>query len=664
MSRKFRRFFQVVLVLVLYCVATIAYKGQVSEPETNSFDERNLDAVNFQQQFRLSPQEQYQQEIQSTTRQFDTFASTLKRILPQRSRNPHLIDDPRLKSSTTEPTPKIYRPYPDYGSKEWKSSHRGSFKPCMGPRGKEVTDNLDDQVSAYVGTPKGFPTTLFGSHKAVGLDESLSFDRYTRYGAYGYAEDESNVENWAQPSKVNWNGVDWGTLQDQCAAINADRFDAQSQGPNSHIAPEARTAILIRSYTGKTFSDNDIVNLRAMVSELSLQSGGEYKVVLLTHVKDDSVPLDDPTVWQWLLQENIPREFWGITHFWNMPQVVGNYPELSPELMDVHHSQWLPVQQYTLQNPQFEYIWNWEIDTRFTGHYYEFADRVANFGSRQPRRGIWERSERFYIPGYHGDYDGRYRSFVDAQSGLGVWGAMPMRLANGEEIIRQGPAPPVPVASQDPYQWGVGEQADLMVFLPMFNPINTEWVIRNEVFGYLAAETPRRAALITHSRLSRRLILTMDSENRAGRHMSAEMFHVSTAFIHGFKGVSVPHPVYSDRLLPSDRVSRWFNSGVNGRSGSTMDSPFSWGRESRFKDVSWYYRANLPGRLYWNFLGWEKEGTGGPQYEEENGRYCLPSILFHPVKDVQPDADSTHYDFDADNGSIATPDELAHINNP
>ncbi|EKV12625.1 hypothetical protein PDIG_42260 [Penicillium digitatum PHI26] len=598
----------------------------------------------------------------TSNRQFDGFDSTLKRVLPQRSRNPHLTDDPRLKSSTSGPTPKIYRPYPDYGSEEWKNSHRGSFKSCIGPRGKAITDNLDDQVSAYAGVLKGFPTTIFGSHKAVGLEESLSFDRYTRYGAYGFAEDEKNVENWIRPTKVDWNIVDWGKLQKQCAADNADRFDAQSQGLNMHHAPEARTAVLIRSYTGKEFSDNDIINIRAMVSELSLQSGGEYEVVLLTHVKDDSIQLNDPLVWDRLLNEHIPREFWGITQFWSMPQEVAHYPELNPELMDVHHSQWLSVQQFAIQNPQFEFIWNWEIDTRFTGHYYEFADRVSNFGSRQPRREIWERSERFYIPSYHGNYDDQFRSFVNAQGGTGIWGPMPMRLENGKEFERQGPTPPVPTATQDPYQWGVGEEADLMVFLPIFNPINTEWVIRNEVFGYLGDITPRRASLITHSRLSRRLLLTMDRENREGRHMSAEMFHVSTAFIHGLKGVSVPHPVYSDRLMPSDRVSRWFNSGVNGRSGSTLDSPFSWGRESRFKDVSWYYRANLPGRLYWNFLGWEKEGKGGPQYEEEHGRFCLPSILFHPVKDVRPEADSTHYDFDADNGSIATPDQLAHIN--
>lgn len=179
-----------------------------------------------------------------------------------------------------------------------------------------------------------FPTTIFGSHKAVGLDGSLSFDRYTRYGAYGFGEDEANVENWVRPAKVNWNDVDWGKLQKQCATHNANRFDTHLQGRNNN-APEGRTAVLIRSYTGKEFSENDIINIRAMISELSLQSGGEYEVVLLTHVKDDSIPLDDPLVRKRLLQQNIPREFWGITQFWNMHEEILKYPELDPELMEL-----------------------------------------------------------------------------------------------------------------------------------------------------------------------------------------------------------------------------------------------------------------------------------------------------------------------------------------
>ena len=190
-----------------------------------------------------------------------------------------------------------------------------------------------------------------------------------------------------------------------------------------------------------------------------------------------------------------------------------------------------------------------------------------------------------------------------------MWGPAPFDFRKPFQPL--GPPPPTQHPHEDNYEWGVGEDADFISFLPIFHPIGTKWVIRNEVWGYPTPNTPRRASVITHYRLSRGLLLAMHEENLAGRHMGSELFPASTALLHGLKAVSVPHPIYSDRDLLAKDVDHWFNSGINGRSGSTEDSPFSWGRETRFRDVSWYYRANLPGRLYWNFLGWEKDGTGG-----------------------------------------------------
>lgn len=346
----------------------------------------------------------------------------------------------------------------------------------------------------------------------------------------------------------------------------------------------------------------------------------------------------------------------------------------------VHFSQWLSVQHFMLDNQQFEYFWNWEIDSRMTGHHYEFTEQVAAFGRKQPRKGIWERNERFYVPEYHGDYDTQFRQLVATQATPGIWGPMPIADFEGGKVQPMGPWPPVNDEADDQFEWGVGEEADYLGFLPAFNPRFTDWVIRNQVYGYLGEDTPRRATLITHSRLSRRLLMAMDEENLQGRHMGSEIFPASTALLHGFKGVSVPHPIYSDQKMPGKRADRWFNSGVDGKAGNNRDSPFSWGRESRFEWVSWYYRANLPGLLYWNFLGWQKEGTGGPkvhpissspqlptminvanmmQYESTHGRVILPSILFHPIKDVHPDSDSTHYQFDADLGVEARPDEIS-----
>jgi hypothetical protein len=265
-----------------------------------------------------------------------------------------------------------------------------------------------------------------------------------------------------------------------------------------------------------------------------------------------------------------------------------------------------------LEYPEFDFVWNWEIDTRYTGHMYEFTEAIASFGRKQPRRGLWERSERFYIPAIHGKYDTDFREFVAKKGGSGVWGRLGYEMQAEKLPAPKGPPPPVLLPENDNYQWGVGEDADFVGFLPIFNPYRTNWVLRDDVFGYLGTETPRRATIITHSRVSRRLVLAMDDENLNGRHVGSEMNPQTVALLHGYKAAYAPHPIWSDKPLAPKRMDRWFNSGVNGRSGSSLDSPFSWGREQRFRDLSWYYRCNVPGRLYWNLLGWEKDSTGGP----------------------------------------------------
>ncbi|KAL1958808.1 hypothetical protein VTO42DRAFT_3645 [Malbranchea cinnamomea] len=613
-------------------------------------------------------QEHYFQEVETVPKQFENFPSTVNRIKPPAHlRHPEYFqDDPRRqekRSSKLEPM-KRYHPYPDYNSDEWKSSHRGEYVPCMGPRGVLLNESMDDSTFAYMGIPQDFPKPVFGSHALFDMDTEVCFDRYSRYGPYGFGENETAVEGWIKPQKVDWNNVDWGTLQAECVEKNAARFDLPSSGKTRSrrllrrsgetnneppvierrkSAPaQKRTAFLLRSWTGKEYSENDKHNIRSMVTELSLMSGGEYEVVLLVHVKDDNIPIWEEATYQAVLEQHVPKEFWNITELWSMSVVKQPYKALDESMFNVHLSQWLPIQDFARRNPEFDYFWNWEIDSRFTGHLYEFLERVTEFGRRQPRKGLWERSERFWIPDLHGDYDDQFRKYVRRREDQFVWGPYP--IPDIPEPL--GPKPPVVTPAEDDYSWGVGEDADVITFLPIFDPVDTNWVIRDHLFNYQGGvRSPRRTTIITQSRISRRVLQAMDFENMNGRHLASEMFPQTAALLHGYKAVYAPHPIYSERKWSPHRLDRWFNPGPLGKSGSSMDSPFGWARESRFDTLSWYYRCNLPGLLYWNFIGWKHGDWGGRKWEAHHGRVCLPAILFHPVKDASDENADTHYEF-------------------
>jgi hypothetical protein len=61
------------------------------------------------------------------------------------------------------------------------------------------------------------------------------------------------------------------------------------------------------------------------------------------------------------------------------------------------------------------------------------------------------------------------------------------------------------------------------------------------------------------------------------------------------------------------------------------------------------------GKIYASAMVIGSHANYALKYETLHGRVCLPSILFHPVKDVRPDADNTHYKFDYELGYVAVP---------
>lgn len=586
-----------------------------------------------------------------------------------------------------------YLPYPKYQSEEWKQRWQGEFNTCDGPRGGPLKDDMMDSVRVYPVTPRKFPEAFTGSAEAIGMDNNVCVDRVQRYGPYGY-----NPLSRVPISLVDWASVKWGELQAQCFKKNRDRFAPHArvewktapdfekpEGPwiasdfhdeirrketkQQEMAVEvpqyrSRTAVLIRTWEGYKYTSNDILAIRSMVSELSLRTGGEYQVFLFVNVKNHDEPIfTDRHAYRRMLIKNVPRELRDIAILWNEKVCKAMYPDITD--WQVYWHQFMSVQWFSKQHPEFDYVWNWEMDVRFIGNHFHFLNSIGDFSAEQPRKYLWERNSRFYIPAFHGK---NYTTFVKDTHAIvanasrakeipePVWGPMPY----SDKQKPLGPSPPHSM-EEDNYTWGVGEEADLITLLPIWDPTNTSWTMRNKIWNFTPGvhpifndehptddeffdknekSIPRRAFINTVLRLSKKLLDAMHEENLAGRTMQAEMWPTTVALHHGLKAVYAPHPIYSAVKWPARYADAVFNAdgGVTGRWGQGNDSIYNQDREVNFRPFSWYYHARFPRVLYRRWMGWKAEDglgeVGGKEWEEreKGGRMCLPQMLLHPVK--------------------------------
>ncbi|KAK5166730.1 uncharacterized protein LTR77_008274 [Saxophila tyrrhenica] len=587
--------------------------------------------------------------------------------------------------ATATPTP--YLPYPDYNSEAWKKEWKGEFVPCEGARGKLLNQSLDDWVEAYPVIPNGFPAAAVGDADVTGLDSSHCFDRYHRFGPYGFGQqDLTDAAEWEPPSnRPNWQLVRWGDLQDQCLLKNKRRFDLNARQPTERRPgkqrPEddlelaqddlsrtkgaqyhSRTAVLIRSWEGYVYTSNDIENIRSLVTELSLLSGGEYQVFLFVNVKNENASIyQDEQVYKDIIQQHVPDELQDIAILWNEYMLEEWYPKIGD--WQVYWHQFMPLQWFSKMYPQFDFVWNWETDARSTGNHYHFLQKIAGFAAKQPRKYLWERNARFYFPAAHGSYsawlDDTHASIETAiknNSMEPVWGPQPYDSSRQTPI---GSSPPHPMNTDD-FSWGVGEEADLITLQPIWDPVHTTWTMRDKIWNYLPgirphfsptspidegfthpafASIPRRVYINTLSRFSRRQLHAMHVENRAGRTMQAEMWPATVALQHGLKAVYAPHPIWTDRRWPAWYMDAVFNAdgGEAGKWGQRGDSVYNQDREHNFAGWSWYYASDFPRILYRRWLGWgAKIGDeeqfpnnpllelGGEEFEDEGVEVEVP----------------------------------------
>jgi hypothetical protein len=584
-------------------------------------------------------------------------------------------------------TPVPYLPYPDYESSDYKNKWQGDYVPCEGPRGKLLNDSLDDIVKAYPVTLNGFPNVTVGDAGVTGIDIEHCFDRYNRFGPYGYKQEEmQQVLDWAPPSvNPDWESVNWGELQERCMIANRERFHANARQPmllrpgkdlpydhaelhqpdlksETGRSYRSRTALLIRTWEGYVYTSNDIENIRSLVTELSLLSGGEYQVFLLVDVKDRSADIyGNEQVYKDMLEQFVPRELQSISILWTQDMLQEWYPKVGSH--EVYWHQFMPLQWFSKKYPEFDYIWNWETDARYIGNHYHLLEQLRQFAAKQPRKYLWERNARFYFPSAHGTYDAWLDdTHAAVQTGIKngcvepVWGAQPYNASWQNPI---GPEPPHAIETDD-FEWGVGEEADLITLQPIWEPTHTEWTMRDKIWNFLPgirphfseaspidegfthpefANIPRRAYINTLSRLSRRQLHAMHLENLAGRTMQAEMWPATAALHHGLKAVYAPHPIWSDHRWPAWYMDSIFNADGNeaAKWGARSDSVYNHDREHNFAGWSWYYASDFPHILYRRWLGWaanigpEKQypnnpllNVGGEEFEGKGVKVQIP----------------------------------------
>ncbi|KAK8189556.1 hypothetical protein BKA81DRAFT_307787 [Phyllosticta paracitricarpa] len=614
------------------------------------------------------------------------------------------------------PPMQVFSPYPAYGSAEYVREYGAEVKTCYLD---EKTKQRMPQVRVYPGVVRGSPENVMGSYEIFGLRDDICFERFGRLGPYGWGyskkhggsgaglegDREGAEQVWQDDDMVDFREVKWAQVQQRCIESNKHRgkrrksqrrpssgqemqkldsgeakpFRVVNTGSGEKLRQAKktlpRTAVIIRTWHDFHYDDEDLFYLRALVTELALNSGGEYEVHFLIHVKDNDLPIwSDEETYQRVLDESLPEEFRGMGTLWTERQMSliygglaeSNYRDLP--VYGVYRSTYLPMQHFAHMHPEYDFFWHWEMDARYTGHYYHLFDKVSAWAREQPRKGLWERNARFYVPTEHGSWDD-FKHMVRVQTEHGtssksnIWNQMARNDPNVPDDVKADSAPradrpiwgpehpeddeidsendPLPPRTmvEDKYQWGVGEEADLITLNPLFDPDGTNWILAGDVTGYNTTSKlpPRRTAIITASRLSRRLLMQMHRDtSRRRRTMFSEMWPGTTALHHGFKAVYAPHPVFIDRRWPTDFLAATMNGGRNGASGGSRLSVFSDERQHNFRGQTWYYNAGFAPNLWRRWLGYVVDNDGG-EHEEVwgEGRMCLRAALVHPVKDVE-----------------------------
>ena len=219
---------------------------------------------------------------------------------------------------------------------------------------------------------------MIGSFEETGLDTRFCFEKTARSAPYGIrgldskttASTEENVDKGEDFSETTfWGNVRWGHLQQQCITSNQQRYKAVEMPENkrfswrkdrdhddaedvlitsSNDVPHSegndgkgslrwwmknrteykkKSALVLRAYDGLKWTPKIIQHVRSYVMELSLHSGGEYEVIILSEAKDRSKRIfDDEDAYREALLGAAPLEFRDMIVLFNQDLLEQWYP--------------------------------------------------------------------------------------------------------------------------------------------------------------------------------------------------------------------------------------------------------------------------------------------------------------------------------------------------
>lgn len=293
-----------------------------------------------------------------------------------------------------------------------------------------------------------------------------------------------------------------------------------------------------------------------------------------------------------------------------------------------------PFQLFAHFYDDFDHYWQFEMDSRFTGHVGLFLDALSLFARDQPRKQARERASYTYIPRVHGAYPEFLASVNESLKGGGLWGPQ-----NIEEIEPIGPLPPTARPEDDNFFWGVGEDADLIVLKPCATVSRmVDWVYKDWIGGFRAgSDVSRTACPPAQARASWTLLNAVHKSQAVhGLRVPSEATLPSWALWHGLKMILVPQPYYQDPQLDIREMDEFWNGGPVGSHDDGMAyglGMYNWtGYGDIVTSTTWAWSSEFPSKIMDSWFADDADADVPYIMRRHDGHVMAPNLAIHPRK--------------------------------